>query len=206
MPTKQAAVDQDGPPGCQSLPELKDKLPLSDEAKALVEQLTSPSDFLRRLLEEHLEVDAIRVLAYTLPIRKSVWWTILCTWHGVNGSPDARQDRAVRAAVHWVLEPTSERRRSAEAEAQSRPLEDATDCCVRAASLAGQVNAPEDPFVPGTVAVAARMVVAGVFLAYAQRAEADPTVSYRRFARLGCLVGEGKIPWTELQSSIAEQR
>jgi hypothetical protein len=124
----------------------------------------------------------------------------------LNGLPDSRQDQAMQAVVAWVREPTSEHRRAAESLAQARSLEDAVDCCVRAASLAGQMDRPDEPLIPGAVAGAARMVMAGVFLAYAQRAEADPEISYRRLARLGMLVGEGRIPWTELPSSTAQPR
>jgi hypothetical protein len=192
---EQVAVNQDGPPSCRTLAELVDVLPLSRQAKPLVSGAATAGEYLARLGEHQLDVDAIRVLAYALPIRKSVWWGVLCAWHGMSETSEPEQDLALQAAVRWCVEPTDERRRAAEAIARARVLENAVDCCVRAASLAGHSAGPDDPFLPRDAPGAARMVVAAAFLAFAQRAERDPKLTYRRIARMGLLVADNKIPW-----------
>lgn len=196
---EQVVVNQDGPPSCRTLGELVDVLPLSPQAKLLADGGTA-GEYLARLGEHQLDVDAIRVLAYALPIRKSVWWGVLCAWHGMSETSEPEQDLALQAAVRWCVEPTDERRRAAEAIARSRVLENAVDCCVRAASLAGHIAGPDDPFLPREAPAAARMVVAAAFLGFAQRAAHDPKLTYRRTARLGLLVGDNKIPWHLPQS------
>src|SRR5947209_5861865 len=163
MPQASAAPNVNGPPACRTVDELVRAVPLGDAAKALAREARSAAEFLQLLAEQRLDVDAIRVLAYALPVRQSLWWALLCTWHGLNGSPAPEQDLALQVAVRWVREPTPERRRTAEAVAQSRVLQDAADCCARAAGLAGQVGSPGDPLTPRDTPGAARLVLAAVF-------------------------------------------
>ena len=150
---KTVAVNQDGPPSCRSLAELLDVLPLSSQAKPLAGGVGTAGEYLARLGDHRLDVDAIRVLAYALPIRQAVWWGVLCTWHGMSETSEPEQDLALQATVRWCVEPTDECRRAADAIAGSRMLENAGDCCVRAAALAGHIAGPDAPFLPRDVPV-----------------------------------------------------
>lgn len=186
-----------GPPACATLAELRAAVPFDAEARQLAAAAAGIDVLLEQLQAAKLDVDAIRLLAYALPIRQAVWWGLLCTWHGLDGSPDAEQNMAVQAASRWVLEPTHAQQHTAQAVAQARPLQQAADCCVRAAGLAGHVERPDNVFNTGDVSAAARMVLAAVCLAYAERLNHQGQISYRRLARLGALVKEGKLLWTD---------
>jgi hypothetical protein len=186
-----------GPPGCSTLAELRAAVPFDAEARQLAAGAADMDILLGQLQAAKLDVDAIRLLAYALPIRQAVWWGLLCTWHGLDGSPDAEQNMAVQAASRWVLEPAHAQQHTAQAVAQARPLQQAADCCVRAAGLAGHVERPDNVFNTGDVPGAARMVLAAVCLAYSERLNRQGRVTYRQLARLGSLVKEGKLLWTD---------
>lgn len=187
-------ADQHGPPACQTVADVLAFVPLDNASRKLAGNVGSIQELLGQLHARELDVDAMRVMAYVLPVRLSVWWSLLCAWHGLDGSPHGEQNMALQAATRWALKPTEAQRRIAEAISLARPLQEAADCCVRAASVAGRIEKSGGPFIAKDVATAARMVLAAVFLAYSERAGRDSAVSYRRLAQLGLLVNEGKLP------------
>jgi hypothetical protein len=186
---------QDGQPAAATLGEIAQNVSLSEEARALLPAAATPPTFFGRLLDERLDVDAIRVLAQLLPLRRTVWWSILCAWHGAAGNPSAGEDKALETSVRWVVTPLEDQHRAAEALAGSGVIEQAADCCVRAAALAGKASTPDEPLVPIDACGAARLVATAVLLAYAQRARTDRSLTYRRLLTLGLHVSGGKIGW-----------
>jgi hypothetical protein len=184
----------DGPPALRTVAEIVKHVPLGEPARALARGPAEPPDLVGRLLGKELFVDAARVLAYALPLRQAVWWSTLCAWHAVDGQPNATQDQSLSAVTRWAREPTEEHRR--QAESLSRGLvQCSTDCCVRAAGQAGSARSAGAPFVPAQPLVAARMVLAAVFLASAERAAFDPSVTYRRLLWLGLHTARGELSW-----------
>jgi hypothetical protein len=188
-----AQDDLYGPPALRTVTEIVKSVPLGDAAKALARDAAEPPDLVRKLLSKDLFVDAARVLAYALPIRQAVWWSTLCAWHAVDGQPTGAQDAALSAATRWVLEPTEEHRRHAETLSRRGLVECSADCCVRAAAQAGSA---QTSFASHQPLMAARMVLAAFFLAYTERAAADPGVTYRRLVWLGLHIARGDLPWT----------
>jgi hypothetical protein len=188
---------QDGPPAARTLQEIDQNVPLSKEARAFLPDTETAPAFLGRLLDQDLNVDAIRVLAQLLPLRRAVWWAVLCAWHGVGGKPSVREDKALGASVRWVVEPMEEQRRAAEEVAGAGVIDQAADCCVRAAALAGNASTPDGPLLPVDPLRAARLVATAVLLAYVQRAKTDRSLTYRRLLTLGVHVSSGKIQWDQ---------
>ena len=80
-------------------------------------QLATPDrtalQFVTLLWRQNERADAIRGLAYLLPLPRTVWWGCIC----VRLLPAARwgplEEAALAAAVHWVLEPTAEHQQAA---------------------------------------------------------------------------------------------
>lgn len=185
----------DGPAAITDIEDVLKHVRLGEEARMLAPGCTDPAQLLQRLEIARLPVESIRVLAYTAPLRRVVWWSILAAWHGLDGKPEPVQDRVIGAATRWVLAPTEEHRREAEDIDGDDLPESPAGYCARAASLAGSAASPDEELKPLQPLRAARMVVASVFQSYVCRAKIDGTVTYRRFLELGRHAVEGRVEW-----------
>lgn len=83
---------------------------LSDHARRLLAPSLDTPAFLERLLNAELFVDAVRLLAFALPVRQGVWWACLAvrTAMGERITPLAKD--AVLAAEAWVYKPVEANR------------------------------------------------------------------------------------------------
>jgi Family of unknown function (DUF6931) len=189
------SINPDGPPAIGAVAELERHLPLDEKSQSLLPGSQTTGEYLQRLLDQGREVDAVRVLAYTLPVRRAVWWGLLCAWHAGNGRLEPARDRALAAAAQWVVEPSDARRKTADAAAKPVGLGDPAGCCAKAAAWAGAIPGPGKDFVPDTPLLTARVINGAVFLALAQRSETDPACTYRQLLDLGLRIGAGKLPW-----------
>src|SRR5947208_2458878 len=100
---------QNGPVAIAATSALKD-FGLSAEAERLLAPGATVPLYLRNLLNEGLDVDALRVMAHALPLRRGIWWGALCVWHAEQGQPSSVEDPKLAAVVQWVVDPVEARR------------------------------------------------------------------------------------------------
>lgn len=95
----------------------KSYIPLSQVAE---HQLNASAEqtigvYLDRLVRNSLYLDAVRIMAHALPIRRALWWTCLALRKccDVHSLPKVEQG-AIRAAAVYVADPTEANRLAAE--------------------------------------------------------------------------------------------
>lgn len=166
----------------------------NDSARRLWTTDRDLSSFVQAMIDTDppLLGDAIWTLAYSLPIRRAVWWACLCAARGAD--PAAADDPRLRIAVEWVMEPSLARQRNAVFAAEGE-LETASDWCVKAASMAGYEE--NDHWTTGMTKAAAGVVRSVVIFAVEGAKRQNQNFTYRQAALLGIRVGLGDFGWSE---------
>jgi hypothetical protein len=172
------------------------KCDLDDEVLPLISGETTAREFVERLMEQSRFADGITFLAAALPKREAVWWGCQ-SCGGADSStlpPDDR--RAIEAAKQWVLDPSEDNRRSAEAAAKAGQLLTAPSCVAMASFLSGGSLAPPGlPEVPPPEHLTGHSVGCAVkFVATSGNAD-QIEVNQRRLLELGIAVADGKNRW-----------
>src|SRR5262249_32690793 len=111
---------------------------LSPPARQLLEPNMAPGDFLKRLIKGNLYGDTIRLMAHALRRREAVWWACLCARHVAAEKMPPAEHEALKAAVHWVLDPKEETRQAAGKAATAAGSRTPAGFAAKAASLAAQ--------------------------------------------------------------------
>lgn len=91
----------------------------SDEATAQLAPGIAPLAFVEKLDAASLFADAVDFLARALPKREAVWWACVCTRELPAKPEQPLLMAALKAAEAWVLRPSEENRRAAEAAANA---------------------------------------------------------------------------------------
>src|SRR5262249_28303423 len=94
--------------------EIARHLYLSEEARQLLRDEPKADIYVTMLLQQGLDQDALRFLAYRLPKREAVWWGALCAWKGLRPNPPEADEAALHSAVLWVRDDSEANRRVAE--------------------------------------------------------------------------------------------
>jgi hypothetical protein len=123
--------------------EICKRVDLSAEAAAFLVPGLSPQGYLALLVDARLVGDAVRFLAFTLPIREGVWWACVVA-HSNLAEPTATQSLALERTANWVYEPNDTNRRSCMEAAESSNLEGAPAYAALAAFWSGGSMAPEN--------------------------------------------------------------
>ena len=89
--------------------ELCTQFQLEDEAKPLLGDDLTPTQFLELLIQQQQYRDAVRLLAHGLPKREAVWWACLCARSVLGAEPDPKLVSAVELAEQWVYKPSEEK-------------------------------------------------------------------------------------------------
>lgn len=161
--------------------EMARPLPLSSAARDLLDERSSPDDYLARLDRHGLYTDAYLFLAHWLPRREAVWWGCQCAWHVFRPMPPEPDAAGLVAAVHWVLDPSDANRRAVEAAAAAG--EQSTG-----GELARAAGEEPDP--------ASAQRIAGAVLRLAAVGPEDQAEERRRlFLRLGLELAHGRNRW-----------
>ena len=167
----------------------------SDQARALLKKAADPDAYFGQLAKSEFFSDGIGLLAFTLPVRFVVWWLCLATWRVLGKTLTPEEETAIVAAVHWLADPTEERRRVAEAIACDQDLRILPFRCAKAASLAGSGAAPEyrlDGAVPNSVA---GLVLTGSNLVLTKSKGSKAPASARELFELGMHIRSGRLRW-----------
>lgn len=119
------------------------RVDLSAEARAFLLPTLSPQGYLALLVEAEQVGDAIRFLAFALPIREGVWWACVVA-HGNLAAPGAIETQCLERAAAWVYEASDDRRRACMAAAESANFDGAAAYAALAAFWSGGSMAPPD--------------------------------------------------------------
>jgi len=118
------------------------RVDLSGEAKAFLVPNLSPQGYLSLLLQAEAIGDAIRFLAFALPVREGVWWACVVA-HSLIAKPSDGEAACINLAARWVYDPTEEHRRACMAAAESLNFEGAAAYAALGAFWSGGSLAPE---------------------------------------------------------------
>lgn len=160
--------------------EICQRVDLSSEAKAFLLPSLSPQGFLALLTDNKHIGDAVRFLAFALPIREAIWWA--CVIGGASRDQmTASEVDCLDRATAWVYEPDESRRRACMEAAERANLEGAAAYAALAVFWSGgslaPANMPEalpDPHL-GAIGVGASVllsITAGEPRSLSQRFEA----------------------------------
>ena len=131
--------------------EICSRVELSKEALSYLLPTLSPQGFLSLLIEAECVGDAVRFVAFALPVREAVWLACVVA-HSNLAERTPLEASCLDHAAAWVYEPTDERRRACFAVAEEARFEGAAAYAALAAfwsggSLAaeGMPEVPADP-------------------------------------------------------------
>ncbi len=118
------------------------RVDLSTQAKAFLVPDLSPQGYLSLLVDAEAIGDAVRFLAFALPVREGVWWA--CTvFHSQSDQQGDIEESCIRRAAQWVYDPTEQNRRACMMAAESASFDGAAAYAALAAFWSGGSLAPE---------------------------------------------------------------
>jgi hypothetical protein len=144
-----------------------------------------PREFVERLLENGGYADAVRVIAYALPKRESVWWAWVCARRAAGADPSHDVQTALALTEKWIAQPNDENRRAAMNAAQAAGFDTPAGCAGLAAFLSGSSLGPPElqPVPPGPYDSA--KAVAGAVTLGAVAAPEKAADTFRLFIQQG---------------------
>jgi hypothetical protein len=143
-------------------------LDLSEEARLRLDDQLTPPAYLRRLDQDGLREDALKVLAYWLPARRSVWWGWSCVRESASARLKPDDLIAFNAAYDWVADPSDAVRRAAFATAEHAKMQGPGAWLSVAAFWSGDSLAPPNlPKVPPAPTLCGQAVAVALTLAAA---------------------------------------
>lgn len=147
--------------------------------------------------------EAVRFTAAWLGPRAAVWWGALCVWDDLRAADPsvvANQFEAIDAAVAWVVDPSEELRRNAEAAGKRAGLGTAAGTLAVAAFWSGgSVSLPEQPSVDPPAGMTAKLVAATIRRCGAAPSHAVRDAKLRRYLRMAAeLLNSDGAPLEEL--------
>jgi hypothetical protein len=122
--------------------EVTARVELSADARAFLLPDLSPQAYLALLVEHALIGDAIRFLAFALPVREAVWWAVVVAWNGIE-KPRPLESACLERAAAWVYNPDEALRRACFALAEEGKFEGAAAYAALAVFWSGGSLAPE---------------------------------------------------------------
>lgn len=118
------------------------RVDLSPEAKAFLLPTLSPQGYLALLVEAELVGDAVRYMAFGLPIREGIWWACVNARNLVPELSDLDR-RCLDEAAAWVYEPSEAHRRACMALAEAANFEGAAAYAALSVFWSGGSMSPE---------------------------------------------------------------
>jgi hypothetical protein len=177
--------------------EVCDRLDFCDETLCLLDDNTSPKEFVERLVGAERFADAIRFLAHAMPKREAVWWAARCVDDVLieNRTTDVA---ALEAARRWVVDTTDDNRRAAGAAADATKLTTAAGMtAISAYWSGGSIAPPGSPDIPPDPSMTANGISGAVVLAASEDNGEDILEVFRRFIQYGTAVADGEDRWEE---------
>lgn len=165
---------------------------LSDDAALLINESSTPPEYLDQLISAKHYQDAIKFLARALPSREAAWWACVSARSGVDAQTSANETKALELAEQWVFKPTDENRHLAHDAVG--PLEnDAPIHWVGMAVLwsGGSMAPPDVPDVPTAPNMCGMAVSGAVMLAGLSDEVEESDRRYELFLKQGIAIANG---------------
>ncbi len=161
-------------------------LELSSDANVLLTLEITPAQYIQKLIEKKLFVDAIKFLAAGLSKRESTWWACLCARTVLTDKPSALDIKAIERAEAWVYKPTPENCQLTQPAAEATEFKTAAGWAAIAAFWSGDNISPnKEAIVPPPTGLTAKAVNGAVLLAATQVPPAEIMVYQQLFIRQG---------------------
>lgn len=123
--------------------EICSRVELSADAKSFLVPNLSPQGYLALLVDAEQIGDAIRFLAFALPVREGVWWACVTASENSEEFTPA-QALCLKRSISWTYEPTDAHRRACMDAAKAVSFEGAAAYAALAAFWSGGSLAPEN--------------------------------------------------------------
>lgn len=178
-----------------TLAEICELLELEDESRELVQPEHTPATFVGVLAENEQFMDAVRLLAFHLPKRESVWWAYhSLKAHGGN-SLATEEKVAMSAALEWVKDPTEDNRRAAMAAAEVGEFKTAGCWVAMSAFWSGPSIAPANlPDVPPDPQLTSQGVSAALLMTATKGDVNQSQEKYQQILKAGEEILQGALP------------
>jgi uncharacterized protein DUF6931 len=171
--------------------ELCTELPLSGEARSLLDATTPPLEFVDALSGRALYSDAVKFLARALPKREAVWWSCLCARDLPADDKRPELGNGLAAAEEWVYRPTEDNRRKAEKAANDIKASHPARWTAMAAFWSGGSLAPPNaPEAKPAEDFTSKAVAGAILMAVALDPSEGP-VRNKRFLEYGVDIAKG---------------
>lgn len=126
----------------------------------------TPAQYLDTLEQKALYQDAVRFLAYKLPVNPAIRWGHTSLKELAPPGPDPRSEPAMSAVARWIQMPDDSARRQAREAADKSGVGTAAGCLAMAVAMSGgSVTPPGAPEVAPPPYSANRLVAASVMVA-----------------------------------------
>lgn len=159
---------------------------LGDAAKKLLTPELTAEKYLGLLIQNKQYLDAVRVLAYGLPIKDAITWGNSCARQSSQLNPAEKLSAALDAVDKWLAEPTDDNRRAALKAAEQAEFSTAAGSSALAVFLSGGSLAPPDaPEVPPQEYQASNVVAGAVLLAAIANEPEKAETKYQAFLEQG---------------------
>jgi hypothetical protein len=165
---------------------------LSDEALMLINETSTPPEYLEQLISAKHYQDAIKFLARSLPSREAAWWACVSARNGVDENTAANEAKALELAEQWVFKPTDENRHIAHDAVASLENDSSIHWVGMAVLWSGGSMAPPDvPHVPTAPNMCGMAVSGAVMLAGLSDDVEESARRYELFLKQGIAIANG---------------
>lgn len=163
------------------------RVPLDRPIRKLLRDDMTPFEFIELLEKEGHFNDAVRIVAFMLPVRESVWWACQCARQAPLADSPPEVESALQAAEKWVAEMTEETRAAAGKASAEAELGTAGGLAGRAAFSSGGNIAPADAPrpIPAPPDLAAQYVSGSIVVSALLPNPSEAPGKYRTFLRQG---------------------
>lgn len=162
-------------------------VPLDRSIRKLLRDGMTAFEFIELLEKEGHFSEAVRIVAFMLPVRESVWWACQCARQAplVDAPPEV--ERALQAAEKWVAEMTEEDRVAAGKAGTEVDLSTAAGLAAMAAFSSGGNIAPADAPrpIPAPPELAAQYVSGSILVSALLPKPSEAPSKYRTFLQQG---------------------
>ncbi|UUO06644.1 hypothetical protein M4951_25285 [Blastopirellula sp. J2-11] len=181
------------------------KLQLSYEARSLLTPTLAPMIYIERLLAKELDAAARKFLAAALPLRRSLWWSVLAIHDALGDDPDGEAFH-LAPVVQWIARPSEEGLLAIRRIDKQVKRISLWGCLYQAAySAGGRATSPDQPIAVAPPEMPRRIIAAIISMAASYREPRGYYERQRRYLLLGKSLVQGPAPWTCRNASPAQE-
>ena len=169
--------------------ELSETAGVSDAAKALVTEQSTPASYLDSLEKAELYQDAIRFLAYKLPTGAGVKWASVCIRELSSPESKKEKDAPLDAADAWVKTPSDPTRRATKDAADNVKKSGPSKLVAMAVFMSGgSMTPPGSPETPPPPYVAQKMIAGSILVVVVSHEPQKANERYKQALKMGKLL------------------